>query len=180
MIVSKADGSIIWANSATERVLGYSFAELTETEKSPGISWEDLTTDRRDLIADQEMVKSMVEGERTDYMMQKSYRAKSGEQIPSLIHVLRWPPAGDADCFLVSVMPLGKSSEVLISEIAELKRIVSNQDKDSHGWEAVVAIAKWGNENKLPAAGLLLFLAVLFGGDRVAEVAERVIKIFTP
>ena len=184
MLASKADGSILWANEAAERLLGYSLAELVTTAESPGLSWEDLTMDRADLRADQLMVKSLIHGDRHDYTLQKSYRSKRGDPLPSVIHVLRWPPLGDVDCFLVTLTPLRKASDAVLKELARMREAIAAMNASpvaarSEFWPMLAKAGVWANENKLAAAALVLWLSALIAGDRVIVVAERIHHLFT-
>ena len=179
MIASKADGSIIWANEAVERLLGYSCAELVTSPGSPGLSWQDLTVDLRDLSADNQMVQELVQGHRMDYSMQKSYRSKSGEPVPAMIHVLRWPINGTAECFLVTLMPLGSGLDFMLEEFGKLRVAISEMNRvpikePSPAYTAFFRVGVWANQNKLAAAALLLWLSALLVGDRVLLIAERI------
>lgn len=179
MIASTPDGGIVWANEATERLLGYSVAELVSAPGSPGKSWEDLTVDLRDLAADQAMVQALVSEEREDYQLQKSYRAKDGTPVPCMIHVLRWPPHGPLECCLVTLMPLGAGSDFMVVELVKLRRAIADMNARpaaaaSELWPLAAKIGTWANENKLAAAAVLLWISTLLAGDRVLMVAERI------
>lgn len=105
MLVSTEDGGILWVNQAFEKLLGWSAVELVGFSGKPGKKWTDLTVETSDLEADQEMMFGVVTGERSEYYIRKQYRAKGGEAVHVMIHVLRWPRAGGVECFLVTVAP---------------------------------------------------------------------------
>jgi PAS domain S-box-containing protein len=184
MMASGEDGTILWANQAAEVLLGYSSAELVTTPGSPGLSWQDLTIDQRDLVADKEMIEALINEERADYTLQKSYLSKAGQAVPSMIHVLRWPPRGPVDCLLVTLLPLGQDSKELVSELTEMRRTIAEMigklPTTSQLPQVINALAKWANENRAAAAGLLLWVSTMIAGDRVVEVAERIKLLIWP
>ena len=179
MLVSSQDGSILWANPSFEELLGYTSFELIGDKKAGarGVKWTDLTVDPDDLKADLAMVRDLSQGARIEYQLRMSYRAKSGDPVGVIIHVLRWPQQGDVECFLVTAMPIGRGVDFMVGEIATMQKTLSDfvAIKSISWW---FHLYSWAGKNKTLAAMLSLFVFVFIFGDRAIEIAESVKKIF--
>ena len=79
MVVTSSDGGFHWVNQSAEDLFGYSAAEFLGLSNLTPVSWQVLTIDHKDLAADKAMVEQMEAGERTEYSLEKSYRAKDGK-----------------------------------------------------------------------------------------------------
>lgn len=176
MVVSHMDGRFLWVNHAAEDLLGFSPFEFIGLHGKPGLRWTDLTVKATDLEADQAMVQELEKGSRVEYTLEKSYLAKDGTPIPTKIHVLRWPPDGDCDCFLVTILPLDAQNEMLREEILQMRHALAEfmtEQRTSKVWGVVVSLAKWADSNRLFAVGVVLFFMAFFAGDRVLDIADR-------
>lgn len=173
MLVSTADGSVRWVNRATEDLFGYTSSEFLGIGTKP-LSWEDLTIDQRDIAADHAMVAALMAGERSEYTLAKSYRSKTGSPIPTRIHVLRWPPVGEVECFLVTVLPLDVDNEFLRDEILAMRHAFAEWTATNQQQHPVLMrFASWAADNKAAAAALLLWVSALIAGDRVIDIAAQ-------
>lgn len=89
----------VWVNSAFERLVGYSQAELQEK------TWMDIT-DTEDLGVDMKNVLAVVEGSDLQYTMLKHYLHKSGAKVRICLTVWRHPSDyREFVCFIVEAMP---------------------------------------------------------------------------
>lgn len=181
LLVSKADGTILYANEAFESFLGYSVAELLR------VSWKELTVSDADLEADLAMVRSVQEGTRMEYEQQKSYRHKRGHPKECFIHVLRYPLLGpEIDCFLVTVRPLDGNQDYIarqlenfrlaqLEQVEMLAEVIEEKRRSSfeRAWQ-------WATENKLVAGAAGLFFSTFLFGDRALEHAANIKKLFFP
>lgn len=96
--VSQNNG-FVWANMAFERLVGYSLAELKE------LTWMDITIQEH-VGGDLASVQAVVRGDSDMYCMTKTYKHKSGHDVPVEVTVWRFPPSvGDFACFVVEAMP---------------------------------------------------------------------------
>jgi len=182
MLVSTADGGVLWVNQATEELFGYSAAEFLGLGGLPPISWKAITVDHNDLTADVAMVEQMERGERTEYTQEKSYRAKEGKPIPSRIHVLRWPPGGKVDCYLVTIIPLHSENDFMRQELVAMKEALASiaqaqQDRTGTG-DLLRDLGKWAAGNPKYAACVVVFLWVLISGEHALDIIERAAKVF--
>ena len=98
---------IVWCNKAFERFIKYSHIELVGHDGQPGISWTKLSVDDLDLEADVVLAQELLQGDITEYSIEKSYRPKNSLPEKVKVHVLRYPRYGEFRCFLVTVTPLG-------------------------------------------------------------------------
>jgi PAS domain S-box-containing protein len=183
LLVSRADGSILYSNEACEKLLGYTTVELEQKD------WRELTVDPADLRSDLAMVEAVMSGERVEYEQQKSYRHKLGHPIDCFIHVHRYPLHGDSvDFFLVSIRPATHAGQQEIMNNLLTMRSAMLEQLEAFGSliEAMLATKKtafeqvmdWAGKNKKAATILGFFLAYILFGDRAFEVAERAIRIF--
>jgi len=185
MLVSTADGGFLWVNLATEELFGFSAAEFLGLNGHP-LSWQDLTIDKEDLAADKAMGRALEVGERLEYSLEKSYRRKDGQPIPGRIHVLRWPPYGqDAECYLVTIVPLHADHDLLREDIAAMRTafaefVSEHQAARIQVTSMICSLGQWANGNKAVSAAIVLWISSLVAGDRVIEIAERLKKLIWP
>lgn len=173
MLASLEDGTIVWANTAFEELLNYTVVELTGHGSIHGVSWKDLTVNSDDLNADLALIESLKEGHRNEYRLQKSYRKKNGEPVPVLIQVLRWPPAGDVEVYLVTILPLNISTSYLLSEFQSMNKLLV-QVLQTNQCSFTDRFVKWAAKNKFAATVLILFVTTFLFGDRVMEIAGQI------
>ena len=177
-MVSTSEGGILWANMATEKLLGYSAAELVPPDGSEGLNWEELTVDQHDLEADRQMVQRLEEGSREEYALQKSYRHKNGQPVNCQIHVLRWPRMGDVQFYLVTILPLEGATEYVVKELVSMRKAIvsmeENQNRMTFGRFLGLAW-QWFDKNRVFGCGLGLFFLSLIGGNRTIEIAKAIV-----
>lgn len=136
-ICSAENGEIYWANEAFEELIGYSEYELTTGQNGKGIKWTSLSVDDGNLEADRKMVSELVAGRREKYTVRKQYLPKNDKPIWVELHVLRYPVAGQLQCFLVTVNPLKNGNQVaaqvatdaLKNVLVGIEEIKTHQDK---------------------------------------------------
>ena len=182
MVVTSSDGGFHWVNQSAEDLFGYSAAEFLGLSNLTPVSWQVLTIDHKDLAADQAMVEQMEAGERTEYSLEKSYRAKDGKPLPCRIHVLRWPPGGKVDCYLVTIIPLHSENDFLREELVAMKEALASiaqaqQDRTGTG-DLLRDLGKWAAGNPKYAACVVVFLWVLISGEHALDMIERAAKVF--
>lgn len=173
MQVTLADGTILWCNEAFERLVDYTIVEIEQQN----ITWLDLTVSKKDVEADKKMAAKVVVGERQHYEFRKRYRNKSGDVVDVIIHVLRCPAAGEFECFLVSVVPLDKTTQKTLHKIDELHRIVTHMYENPTP-RIAKSVADWAKEYPRMAAIVGLFLFTFLFGDRVLEIAQKIAELF--
>lgn len=91
-----AENQFVLVNSAFERLLGYSSAELE------GKSWMEITA-QRDVGGDLASVQAVIEGRADIYTMEKDYLHKRGRAIPVVLTVRRFPRASHLPLLYFSV-----------------------------------------------------------------------------
>lgn len=90
------DNRFVLVNSAFERLLGYSSAELN------GRTWMDITV-QRDVGGDLASVEAVIEGRIDAYSLEKDYLHKRGRAIPVQLTVRRYPRASHLPLLYFSV-----------------------------------------------------------------------------
>ncbi|TWU67296.1 hypothetical protein V7x_28700 [Crateriforma conspicua] len=170
------DGTILWANPAFESLLGYTLAELTD----PMIgNWRRLTYDPVDTAHDAAMAAEVVAGVRKAYVYVKPYRHKQGHPVPSMIHVLRVPHAGEFLYFHVSVTPLQSSGA---------HAAVSLQEIDDKLTEVLARIPRlqlqpliaWANQYPIRAGVIVFCILAWVLGDEFVTIARTAREILMP
>lgn len=190
LVVSVSDGGFLWANRAAEDLLGYALIEFVGNADRQGLSWIELTVDARDLAADLAMVRSLEEGERESFSIQKGYRHKSGRTIPCDTHIMRWP-VHDApvEFFLCTLIPIGAGSDYLVKELVKMRKLLLDigarmeaADPSEHishrCFDLIRSAGTWATENKVAAACVLLFLYAAWRGKEAIEIAEAIRAVF--
>lgn len=90
------DNRFVLVNSAFERLLGYSSAELS------GRTWMDVTV-QGDVGGDLASVEAVIEGRIDTYSLEKDYLHKRGRAIPVQLTVRRYPRASHLPLLYFSV-----------------------------------------------------------------------------
>lgn len=168
MLATLPDGTILWSNSAFERMLGYTSAEVAGKK-----TWIELTKPDDDLEYDQQMVQAVVAGHETHYQLQKHYITKSGSYKPVVIDVLRYPLSGPFEMFLVAVVPVDTGVELAITQISEIRKlIVAMMEQEPRGL-TIDKLMEWAKEHPIWASVVGVLLMFLLFGDRVFEILNR-------
>lgn len=107
MLISSANGEILWSNSAFEEFIGYTHWELVKGPHGNGKTWFELSVNDESLIADKMMVEECVNGKTNQYSIKKQYIPKNERPVWVEITVIRFPEDLNTalDCFLVIVVP---------------------------------------------------------------------------
>lgn len=118
----------VWVNSAFEKLVGYSCAELF------GKTWMEITV-QEDVGGDLASVKSVVSGNTDAYSLSKKYRHKFGHEVPVTLSVWRFPQSVHEvlSCFIVEAQPQKVSHHEFMQVIEKLQKkiamIETEQDK---------------------------------------------------
>jgi len=182
MLATLQDGRILWANSSFQRLVEYTAVELTDGERP--VYWTDLTVDRGDLAHDLQMAEGLVRGDQTEYQLTKEYKTKSGEIVPVVIHVVRFPSSGDFQCFLVTCYPLRHGEQAALFELQEFRATVERMseqtqhvaeclEKLSQGSDVLLPIRQWANDHPrvaLAVGGLLLLRVAGFSVPDILQL----------
>lgn len=174
MAVTLADGGFLWVNPAFERLLEFTLPELLPPN---GVKWNDLTVKSSELAFDQALVEELLEENRQNYLLQKTYRKKSGETVDVIIQVIRYPSNGSLECFLVTVMPVEKANEYMASRIRIIERLLTEFIKEDRK-SPMQKTFEWAQENKVPAAVIGIFIAFILFGPRVLDFAKEIKTLF--
>lgn len=125
------DSKFMWVNSAFERLLGYSVAELFSR------TWMSIT-EQKDVGGDLASVQAVISGKISHYTMSKNYIHKRGHVVPVDLTVRRFPSSAVEDivCFIVEAPPtkatkpeLDQVEQQLMQKIEELEKRISHNEK---------------------------------------------------
>lgn len=112
------NNKFVLVNSAFERLLGYSSAELV------GKTWMEITV-QRDVGGDLASVDAVVEGRADSYTLDKDYIHKRGGEIPVVLTVRRFPRASHLPLLYFSVE--APVSTITRPEMLSLERTLRNE-----------------------------------------------------
>lgn len=170
MLVTMPDGSILWCNESFESLLGYSSFELVGKR-----SWHDLTDDKSDLAAHIALAGDAVAGKRRDFQMHKPYRTKDGPKIRVVIDVVRYPQAGDFECFLVSAVPTDRGVHFALGQLTEIHTLmIEIIGREKENKDRIDAFFAWVSSKPMVGYPIILFFAILLFGSRVAELIKEI------
>lgn len=174
MLATLPDGTILWANHAFESLLGYSAPELIGDDKSGSMTWMQLTEDAKDLAADLTLSDEAHSGQRSGYYMQKRYRAKDGSLKRVVIDVLRHPPYGEFECFLVTNIPVDRGIEFAMAELAIIRQLMTAvvETSGQPGGVRFVDIKSFYKESPLLAWFVTILFSGLLFGNRAIEIYQ--------
>lgn len=125
------NNTFMWVNSAFEKLLGYSVAELY------GKTWMSIT-EQKYVGGDLASVHAVVSGKITHYTMSKNYIHKRGFVVPVELTVRRFPMSAIEDlvCFIAEAPPtkatkpeLDQVEQNLLTIIEELKLRVDHNER---------------------------------------------------
>lgn len=125
------NNKFIWVNTAFEKLVGYSIAQLIDRE------WMEITK-QSDVGGDLASVNAVMKGKITHYTMSKSYIHKRGHLIPVELTVRRFPRSLTENiiCFIVEASPakatrpeLEEMQNKLEGMISELRKRIEDDEK---------------------------------------------------
>lgn len=146
------DHKFVWVNGAFERLVGYTNYELH------ALTWMDITA-ATDIGHDLACVREVIAGQRSEYVIEKSYQHKTGIEVPIELCVWRFPDGGDLLCFIVQARPIEGDPAMIEqlrreirSDYLELKDRIEKQQiaqddmirRDASSKAVVVFLQEWG------------------------------------
>lgn len=167
MLATMPNGDILWANAAFENLLGYTSVELVGKK-----TWVELTKSGEDLLYDQQNVSELLSGNRTSYQLQKHYITKGGTFLPVVIDVLRYPVAGEFECFLVAVVPVDRGLELALSQVVEIRSLLVEMTEKAPSGLTVDKAISFAKEHPVAATVIGTLFGVLLFGERVIEILK--------
>lgn len=175
MLAAKEDGSILFANEAFESLLGYTSPELI----GGNLKWQDLTSDRGDERAEEELSNDLFEGKRDSYSMIKSLSQKQGIPVRVLSHVMRWPASGDFECYLISIIPLEADLDSIMDSVSDVR--TQMYDLIRHITKPQPSVLDralvWANENQMKASIIACVALGMLFGESFLVVLSRVLSV---
>ena len=136
------DHTFVWVNTAFERLVGYSVAELAD------MTWMDIT-DQADVGGDLASVKSVIDGRIPQYTITKRYRHKHGRLIPIELSVWRFPSntVENLVCFIVEAAPETASTQQLVDLRRELTETINSLRAQIEGDRPTVTVSNNVGDN---------------------------------
>jgi PAS domain S-box-containing protein len=177
-LISKADGTILYANAAFREWSEYTLSELMK------IGWIQLSVDDESLEADLLATKTLTDGYVQASTVRKKYRKKSGESHWGILTVIRYPPAGNVEWFACTWEPLKNGTATAFAMAmehtqkldarieamtVELKAITTQTDEDKFVLGAIRMVQR---HPKMAAAFIVMALSI-FGLNNVVELLQR-------
>lgn len=98
-LISKLDGSILWANPAFCDWSGYTLNELTK------MTWIELSSKDSDFDADLQAIRQL-DSYTTSYRVQKKYIPKNSKPQIGTLDVTRWPATGEIEYCMCKWEPM--------------------------------------------------------------------------
>ena len=177
-LVSGPNGEILYANAAFREWSEYSLFELK------AIGWKKLSVENDSLGADIEAVKQVGDGYIQSYTVRKQYRTKSGTAHWGNLSVIRYPAAGDIQCFFCVWEPFKNGTSTAFAMAmehtakldarieamtAELRAVTTQSDEDKFILGAIRMVQR---HPKIAASFLFIALSI-FGLNNVVELLQR-------
>ena len=177
-LVSGPNGEILYANAAFREWSEYSLFELK------AIGWKKLSVENDSLGADIEAVKQVGDGYIQSYTVRKQYRTKSGTAHWGNLSVIRYPAAGDIQCFFCVWEPFKNGTSTAFAMAmehtakldarieamtAELRAVTTQSDEDKFVLGAIRMVQR---HPKIAASFLFIALSI-FGLNNVVELLQR-------
>lgn len=167
MIAALPEGEILWCNHSFEELLGWSSVELIGK-----MTWMELTANKEELEADQELVQQTVDGRRTDYQIHKAYRTKDGGPKRIIVDVLRYPQHNEFECFLISVFPVDRGEEFALGQLTSIRSLILELlDREPEGITAD-KVSDFVKAHPIASSIIAVVFGTLLFGERVVEVIQ--------
>jgi len=182
-LVAAADGRYIAANSALQRILGYTEEELHRLTALE-VTYEE------DRAATEVILAESAGGRRRDYRIEKRYRRKDGNVIWADISSTLVPATGDAPAFLASVVVDITERKRAEEELRRNEAYLAQGQRISHtgswGWHVATSSLYWSEEHyrifnydpETTTPSYSLFLERIHPEDRFAleETLNRAVR----
>lgn len=184
LLVSTADGKILWANTAFCEWSKYTLSELQR------LTWMQLSVQDETLEADLQEAQKL-DAYHPTYTITKQYIPKNEKPVWGQLAVLRYPLTGDIECCLCTWDPLKNGTatafatamegiagfEKRVEKLAtEIAKLTSQSEEDKFFLSAVGMVRK---HPKFIVAAMLLVFSI-FGLNNVMELMQRVGVIDAP
>lgn len=177
VIVSKVDGSILWANQAFCEWSNYTLSELL------ALGWKRISVNDESLEADLVQTQSL-DGYLQSYQVTKQYIPKNKKPAWGVLSVWRWPASGPCEFCVCTWEPLKNGTQTAFNlamakleefgkEIqqvsAEVKSFSERSDEDRLVSSAITVAKK---HPKVTATLFLAFLSTV-GANNVIQILSR-------
>ena len=184
VLVSKTDGSILWANDEFCEWSGYTVGELQK------LGWKKLSVPDENLEADM-LQAAQLDAYRLSYSVQKRYIPKNAQPAWGTLHVIRYPAVGEIEFCVCAWQPLKNGTQAAFNmAMEELSKLTSQMDACKAEIQKLTTI---GEEEKLvssvvamlrkyPRMSWTIFVVILtlFGFNNLLQIASGLHLVSTP
>lgn len=176
-IISKLDGTILWANPAFCEWSKYSLLELQK------LTWMQLSVEDEDLEVDMESLKTLTEYN-LSYTIQKKYIPKNDKPQLGNLHVTRYPPSGSIDLCICRWEPLTngtaeafelalKSNQTLADKMDSLTKAVETVTTQTDEQKLVISLLNFCQKHPRIAGAVLVIFLGSVGADNIISTCQR-------
>lgn len=177
VLISKVDGTILWANTAFCEWSRYTLAELRN------LGWKKLSVDDESLQADIEAAKSL-DLYCLTYTVEKQYIPKNDKPQWGILNVMRFPSAGEMEYCCCTWEPLKNGtatafayamdrSKSTIGELEKMRIEISKLTSQSDEAKWIMSTVSLAKANPKIVAALAVITFSILGLNNVFELLDR-------
>ena len=176
VLVSKVDGSIVWANEEFCEWSGYTIGELQK------MGWKQLSVQDGNLEADLDQA-AQLNTYRLSYSVQKQYIPKNSQPAWGTLHVIRYPATGPIEFCVCAWQPLKNGTQAAFNmAMTELSKLANQMDAckvelqklTTTGEEEKLVGSVVAMLRKYPKVAWTIFVVMLtlFGFNNLLQIAS--------
>jgi hypothetical protein len=184
IMITKIDGTILWANHAFCELMRYTLQELID------LGWIKISVDDASLRADIEEA-SRLDAYNLSYSVTKQFTPKNSAPLWGVLNVMRYPSFGEMECCCCTFEPLKNGTATAFSyaiehsksvtgELTKMKDELAKLTTQTTEQQWINSTIQMAMKHPKLALSVIVLGAALSGFNNVIEIFQKVGILHTP
>ena len=177
ILISKTDGTILWANHAFCELMRYTLQELID------LGWIKISVDDASLKADIDEANKL-DAYNLSYSVTKQFVPKNSAPMWGVLNVMRYPAFGEMECCCCTFEPLKNGtatafsyaiehSKTVTGELTKMREELSKLTTQTTEQQWVNSTIQMAMKHPKLAMSIVIAGAVLSGANNVFEILQK-------